>query len=491
MRGWLLAALTLTLSMAGCIGIEEVNPFQAETVDGDAPEIPGDGPNVVIAVIDTGINVYHQEFQAPDRWETPDQTGSDTLPQPPIPHDGIQNAAPIPLTLDNDDWDATVDEDWDTLMSLEKETLYTFPGTKILGAISFMDQSDDWPLILDRPGSYTHGTMTASRAVGETVSIPSDNPNIWLVQVQGFNTDALEWVAEQDWIDLASISAGLSPLATLPAAPNALDNGAIETYQALAHEKPFFASSGNGVANAGAAGYPVWLRGSSGAPDVISVGATDNDHIAQWHNQDPYIAADGCSNPAAPADTTTEVTNSGGGTSSATPFSAGGGATILLEARQLLNDDDIGPRFDDARTMPQDAWDSQNPQDANVILAQGDAPTDEGPLADGVFTLREFKDTLYHTALETPVETESDGDHCPNSALPPEPIPEDARFPWIGYGEVNHESIGNAIDVLHGDAPLPDRPIDDWHYERAHAAKESFANQNPTLPTPPPTPQTP
>ncbi len=497
MRGWLLAALILTLTLSGCIGIQEINPFQAEPqpIDDETPEIPTDGPNVVIAVIDTGINVYHQEFHAPDRWDT-HQAEPQTLTETPILQDTLQDIEPIPLTLDNDDWDATIEEDWDatieedwdTLMSLKKETLYTFPGTKVLGAISFIDQPDDWPLILDRPGHYTHGTMTASRAVGETVSIPADNPNIWLVKVQGFTTKALDWTAEQDWIDIVSISAGLSPLTTLPGAPNALDQGAIEAYQNLANEKPFFASSGNGVGNTATAGYPVWLRGASGAPDAISVGATDNDHMTQWHNQDPYIAADGCRNPAAPADTTHEIANNGGGTSSATPFSAGGAALMLLEARTLLDDDTVGPTLDMTRTMPEDAWDSQNPRDAQVILAQGEAPPSEGPLKDGVFTMRDFKNTLYRTALQTPIETESDGDHCPNSALPPEAIPKDSRFPFIGYGEVNAQSIQAAIDVLHGDSPLPDRPMDDWHYERAHASKQTFVNNNPTLPSAPPVP---
>lgn len=494
MRGWLLGVLIVAVGVAGCIGADDLNPFGNEPVEveeEEAPEVPTEEPAVVIAVIDTGINFYHEEYQAPDRWTAEDPGENATAQEDDADlarvHEELGlGADAVPLTLDEGDWDQAVEEDWEGLMEMERETLYTFPGTKILGAISFNDQPDDWPLILDRPGSYTHGTMTTSRAVGNTVSIGGDDPGIWLVKVQGFDTAALEWVAQQDWIDIASISAGLSPLAIFPAAPNALDEGAIETYQELAREKPFFASSGNGVANVGAAGYPSWLRGASGAPDVVSVGATDNDHMTQWHNQDPYIAADGCSNPAAPADTTDEVTNSGGGTSSATPFSAGGGAAMLLEARRMLNDTEIGPRFDEDRTRPDDAWDSQNSRDAQVILAEGDPPVDEGPLADGVFTMREFKDVLYHTALETPVETDSDGEHCANGALPPDAVPENARFPFIGYGEVNALSIEHALDVLSGDEPLPDRPLDDWHYERAHSHKQTFVTEDPAAPGTPP-----
>ncbi len=479
-----MALIGAAVALAGCIGIDDLDPLSAEPIE-DEPPLPEDGSHVVVAVIDTGTNPYHEEFHDPDRWTDP-STPTSEAPSPSTPaldklHEPLQD---VTLSLENDDWETAVEDDWETLTRLEEETLYTFPGTKILGAISFMEPPDDWPLILDRPGEYTHGTMTSSRAVADTISIGGDDPGIWLVMVQGFTTDAVEWTAQQDWIDIVSISAGLSPYTTFPAAPNAMDQGAIDAYQDLASQKPFFASSGNGIANAGAAGYPVWLRGSSGAPDAISVGATDNDHLTQWHNQDPYIAADGCSNPAVQPDSTTEIDNTGGGTSSATPYSAGGGAAMLLEARRLLDDNHVGPRTDANLTPPDGAWDSQNPTDATVILAHGDAPTDEGPLADGTFTLREFKDVLYHTALPTPTETPSDGDRCVNSALPPDAVPQDQRFPFLGYGEINQPSIQHALEVLRGDQPLPDRPTADWHYERAHSHKATLVDQDPTLPSP-------
>ncbi|HVM46309.1 MAG TPA: S8/S53 family peptidase [Candidatus Thermoplasmatota archaeon] len=466
----MLALLALgSLLLAGCVSpAAQLQPLAG-------PPLVAERPSVVIAVIDTGINFYHAEYRLANEASPLAAASPEALARL-----GVPELSAVPLSLDAKDWKAAVKQDKETLMKMEPKTLYTFPGTRILGAISFYERDGDWPIILDRPGYYTHGTMTSSRAVGNTVSIGGAEPDIYLVMVQGFTPEAVRWVADQDWIDIASISAGLS---FFPVAPGVATVGeaaglsdAIGAYNYLAHRKPFFASTGNGVGNAGLLGFPSWLRGASGAPNVISVGANNNGQMSHWHNQDPYISADGCANPAARADKTEEVSNNGGGTSSATPFSAGGGAKLLLEARRILQDLHVGPRVDD--TLAEEGWTSQRAADATVVLARGEPGlVPDGPLADGVFTLSEFKRTLYMTALAVPTDDESDGNACMpfaggfpgGEALPPE-----ARFPIHGYGEVNAESIKAAIAVIQGEAPMPERPADDAQYEQAHHRKMVF-----------------
>lgn len=489
----ILALLALTsLALAGCVSPGGL----IEPASLESPLTP-ERPSVVIAVIDTGINFYHQEYRLPGapvataEGATP-VAGDPALAPVGLRVPGMPEVVDIPLSLGLD-WEKAVEADRERLVeTLEPETLYTFPGTRILGAISFRESGGemcsggallgleegkcvDWPLILDFPGG--HGTMTSSRAIGNTVSIGGAEADIYLVMVQGFTPEALRWVADQDWIDIASISAGLSFLPIAPGVANAGEaaglSDAVGAYNYLSHKKPFFASTGNGVGNAGVLGFPSWLRGASGVPDVLSVGANNNDEMSQWHNQDPYISADGCNNPSADSDDTESVSNYGGGTSSATPFSAGGGAKLLLEARRVLNDTTLGPRMDD--TLAEEGWTSHRAEDATVVLAKG-APgiVAEGPLADGVLTLSEFKQAIYLTALPAPTDDASDGDKCLASAggFPGgENLPPAARFPIHGYGEVNHASIEAAIAVIRGDAPMPERADDDEQYAMAHHRK--------------------
>ncbi|MGB0652022.1 MAG: S8 family serine peptidase [Thermoplasmatota archaeon] len=472
MRILLLASLLVAAGLAGCLGGDDGSPTTDDTDRGlhphRDPTHPDFQPNVVVAVLDSGVNPYHSEFA--EHYEHGD-------PASYIPN------YPGAEVLDLSDWEAPGDgfnhDNKDTAIwgATEPDTLYRVNNSKIVGLISITGSGD--PSIGTGAGLLPgggHGTMTASRAVGNTVSVGGEK--IRVVVVVGITLESVQWVAEQEWIDMVSISSGASLGIFAPGAANALSPNMMQAYQALAEAKPFFASSGNGVGNTGTAGFPTWLRGPSGIPDAISVGANENGDMAIWHNWQPYVVADGCANPAAEDESADEVTDTGGGTSSAAPYSAGTGAEILWQARYLLGDTHVGPRYADAPVASWNAWDSLAPGDASVILAAGDPALrgiTDGPLADGVFTLQEFKDVLYHTALPDGTDDDSDGANpCTVTArgiTDDGGVPMDVRAQFQGYGELNNASAEAATAVLTGETPLPTATEADAWYERFHALR--------------------
>lgn len=424
-----------------------------------AVQAPPD-PEVTVAVVDTGINLYHEAFAAAE----------------PADHD-LANATPIELSLGKDDYRSAVQADWDELSSLQSGKLYTFPGTKVLGAVSFLEPAGclapadqtcqrnlSWPRVLDDPANGTpHGTWTASRVVQTGSALATgEDVRIVMVQVQLNGTSiarGFQWVDQQPWIDAVSVSLY---------ARNALaDRDFLETLHSISHEKPVFVSAGNGVGGVGVAPKPDWAW--DGLPDVVAVGGVDNDRLTQWSDMDPYVAADACGAPLAVADGTTGTRDYLGGTSFAAPYAAGAGARLLLEAREVLGDHRIGTRTNDSLSAPQEAWSSGYAPDAQRVLASGSSDrVSSGPLADGTFTLRELKDVLYHTAHTMPTVHAHDGNLCRTSAVPADAVPERGRFPYVGYGEVSATSLEAALEILDGRTDLPQRSRADQQYERAH-----------------------
>lgn len=464
----LVFAFFLTLAFAGCVSDPESAekgaraPISRAASGARDPASPEFKAHVVVAVIDTGVNPYHAEFAEQYDFDDP-ATYIPGYPTDVVPLQLSPFKTPVGGAggANRDQADATV---WGATAA---RGLYRVEGTKIVGLISFGGAL---------PGAG-HGTMTSSRATGNTISV--GGPTVRLVHVVGFTAEGIRWAAEQPWIDLLSISSGVTAGGVAPVAGNALSPNEMKAFQEAAHKKPFFASSGNGLGNVGLLGFPAWTRGPSGVPDVVSVGANDNGKMSVWHNQHSYIVGDGCSNPSATDNTADRIANTGGGTSSATPFSAGSGAALLLEARRLLGDAHVGVRYSEQPIASFNAWKSGYDGDAKVILAQGDPALHdikEGPLADGFFTMQEFKDVLYHTAIAGGSEEKSDGAACtgPGGAfVPTQGVPRDVLAQFEGYGEVNGKSIEGAIDVLKGAKKDPARPGDDTWYGHFHTLRSA------------------
>ena len=454
MRQLLLAALLSLVAFAGCLSDD---PDEA---DEDAATADDFVPRVVVGILDTGMNVYHDEFRQVRLGEDGNRTPSEYLSGYPA------DARRLDLTLDFDNattgqrdvsWANHLERDSDAWNETEPGVLYWVPGTKVVGLIGFGR---------DVPGAG-HGSMTSSRATGNTISIPGSE--VLLVHVAAplalstsvgddDQAQATRWMADQAFIDIQSHSWGM-PFTCAGVATTKV-YGWAEAFKYAREKQLVLVAAGNGAGNTGVTpGYPSQCQDNSGIAGVVAVGATDNAGSTTWGNFFPAIAGDACSNPAISEETLNETSNNGGGTSSATPFSAGGAAKIVLEARRTLRDPRVGIR------------------DGIVaeLHAGGTTPA-TGPLSDGVFTLDELKSVLFHTAISPPTMDDSDGDECMAGTrvpLGPETASE-LTFPFIGYGEVNRESITLAVDVINGLADEPVRAQEDELYQQDQELRRAF-----------------
>jgi subtilisin family serine protease len=434
-----LAVLLLTAVFAGCL---------ANSDDPDIGPTPPDAvdefrPRVVVAIIDTGIQPYHMEFR--QLVEDPTAHPSTYIPGYPAETDALE------ITLDGEDLEASRDADADLWGGAKRDTMYWIPGTKIVGIIG-MDG--------DLPGGG-HGTMTASRATGNTISIPGEEVLLVVVnpQLQLFAESpgrAVRWAADQPWIDIQSNSWGTPFMCVGPLTDSATKW--MEAFKYARDKQVVLAATHNGHANFGLLGYPSQCQDTAGPAGVIAVGGTDNGGLIRWANWFPQIAADACANPAVKEDTLDEIENTGGGTSSATPFSAGAAAKILLEARRTLRDPTTGMK------------------EGGVLATahEGAALPATGPLADGVFTVDELQALLFKTAISPPQGAESDGDACGSRVEIPPGATGESLYPFIGYGEVNAHSVAHALAVLMGEAELPARPNEDTLYAQDQDARRAL-----------------
>lgn len=191
-RALALLASFLLVPLAGCLG-DSVTP--AALGDDDGGVTPAAYAQVVVAVIDTGANPYHEHFARPDGVPAPVlDTFVNTL-------DG---ASPARVNLtQSGDHEARVKADEDVWAAMEPGVLYHFEGTRVLG-ISFDEPSDEMHVVLDDAG---HGS-------GTTGAVLDANPDAIVVLVEGISADAEAWAAMQPWIDIVSMSYG--PTGSVP-----------------------------------------------------------------------------------------------------------------------------------------------------------------------------------------------------------------------------------------------------------------------------------
>ena len=451
-RALAVAALLALTALAGCVGRADETP--GATLDAADPG-PAARPRVVVADVDTGINPYHVEFrdEGPDAFQHP----STYLPGFPA------DAPALNLTLDAKDYETAVLADCAVWKGVEPGRLYWIPGTRIVGAITFEEadevpcKKDDLPhLLLDPQG---HGTMTASRVAGATYSLC---PECKIVFIQGFDSANVKWAADQPFIDLQTNSWGALPSDHIQAKVGLGRFDRAEVLAAAAAH-PVFVAGGNGLLGFfGVTGHPAYLDDIAGPDGVIMVGGHDGGRFTPWTMTMPHVVADANWHPAAHHDSLDGGDDkTGGGTSGATPFAAGTFARILLEARTLAGDLGVGAR------------------EGNLVVAGENATLPaEGPLQDGVLTMEEAKVLFFHTANPRPVrDGDRDGATCGPSADPfetfgctlytttpvewgmiPEGVP---AYYFVGYGQVGELTLNGTLAALRGEAPIPERPMED------------------------------
>ena len=423
-----------------------------------------DGPTGVVAVIDTGINPYHDAFrdERPIAYVHPSKY-IEGFPR---------SAQALRLTLDEADYWKAFTDDCDEWEKVKTGKLYWIPGTKIVGAITF-DESDQ-PIncqVRQQPPARilddgAHGTMTASRAVADEYGACSE---CRVVAIQGFTTKSVDWAAKNaSWIDAQSNSWGPFLPVWTPQDPLDLWNtpGFVRSVEAAAKKHLSFWASGNGtLTRFGAVGHPTLIDPRM-TPSIVMVGGHDSGYINLWPDFPPHVVSDSCNSMAAYHDDVAKADDTvGSGTSSATPFAAGGAVKILLEARRILGDDSTGVHDGVVATGPKGLVSS-------------------GPLRDGRFTMNEWKDVVFKTASERPRATDPDGSTCTlvqglviygTTPVPWESVPEQyPEYLHIGYGAVDRPSIGLAFEVLRGTEELPDRSDTDAYFETERPVREQL-----------------
>ena len=435
-------------------------------------------PEPVVALIDTGINPYSKAFR--DNSKLARTHPSRYISGYP------RKAKALRLSL-NLPYDKAIKADAKKWAKVRPQELYWIPGTKIVGAISLGAGGASCPVVDVPPANavgsgcdehvilddHGHGTMTASRAAGSPKSLA---PKARIVMIEGLGAQSTRWAAEAGWIDIQSNS-------WISLVPPPLPSGVSDAFSYASRKMLTLAASGNGTAYVtGFAPTPTYLL-STAPSGVVLVGGHDNGRTTMWAGAPPHIVAD------AYAGETAMGKDSGGMrphpiaccTSAASPYAAGGAAAIVFEARKLLRNEPSG----------------------QLVACGSPRAVKKGPLADGMFTLKEFKNVLLRTAQARPVEGRDDGlvhwageprapDYpqygpganpfcigCTTMPIPWTAIPEQASaYQLIGYGGINEHSVALAKKVLHGKAPLPQRPDEDAQYELDQEIRDAVFSLN-------------
>ena len=238
---------------AGCLG-----PDVGEGSSWALPPAPAHERPVVVAIIDTGLNPYHEAFQRdPHGLAAGD------------PFVAMTGARMVELSSEGT-YAERVAADEAFWSQAETGQLYAFPGTRLL-ALSVSHDPVEFP-ILD---TWNHGTAVASLVMREApeavvVVIQTDVSTcqrpLEHCQVLMNAAPAMAWAAEQPWIDVISLSLG--ELANNPHHP--ASNPYMKPFldaSRLAYErgKVVVAGAGNAVVPPLGAFY-------AGPPWVISVG---------------------------------------------------------------------------------------------------------------------------------------------------------------------------------------------------------------------------
>jgi PKD repeat protein len=282
------------------------------------PLPPAGKPRVVVGVIDSAINMYHDFFYA----GSPDSVTPAVLAEL-----GVKPENHITLTRTGDiAADIAADQAiWD---SIKRGELYWFVGTNVIAASFAGDDAAGNPHPLLKPT-----TAKSPHGVGTSSAVLKANPEavILFAETEGAlaNNDSHDLVFLHPAVDFISTSYGLGAAGAFPPELWSFRN----SYKAVVDMgKLHFSSGGNapGFTPGRAGAGPWWSIGVSGFEEDSSNGRTTvsgnfPDFVSDF-TQDLARCMD-CESGLAPYS----------GTSFSTPRAAGVASRVLLEARRKLN----------------------------------------------------------------------------------------------------------------------------------------------------------
>ncbi len=445
------AAVALTaLLLAGCQNPGNAPGTKSAARDGDADAGAAPAPYVVVATLDTGTNPFHPAFR-----RAQDQHPAVLLPGYPAA------AQPLALAFEADIL-ASITASRAALDSLDGSDWPRWvPGTNLIGL--WADPADATP-IFDRdaviqgsqPNTY-HGARASSQIAGTGYGMAED---AWLVimdrTAQGslkspptVNAEGLRWAADQRWIDIIHVNMhNIVPLSGFQGVRVPLFEGYPEAAAyAVEQGKLVVTAAGNWFVE------PTEFSPHTGPNGILIAGANDNCGYTDYSNPNPHVVMDGYGTVAAADDSYGEAEFSG--TSSASPRTTGYAASLLLALRRAV-DDRHGFR------------------DGHLIVIDDPARIPEsGPLADGRLHASELHEAIRKTADPNPHDSRFDGDG--ELLCIPQPVDLAVAFyPKMGYGEVSEHTFGAALAVLLGEAPMPDRAVEDAFYGFSETLRDTI-----------------
>jgi hypothetical protein len=447
--------------------LARVHPWSAVEADytlrvvadvGAAPTVSGPNaakPFVVIAVVDTGINPYHDEFSE-DSY--PDSTVDLSAHPSTYIEEYPPGAAALNLDLASTDYGTAVSSDSSDWSGIVQGKLYWIPGTKIIGAF-YSDNGLDGATakILD---SHGHGTRSAGVAVGNTLGSCG---NCLLVVVHG--TGGLGWAFSQPWIDFVSNSWGTLGNVGVPTAGIAPDPFGVSVGSRSAAERgqTVLFAAGNGFENGFLTPEPDYESSEAGPAWVMTVGAiwrqgsgAGTESIIMGSGKPVDVSSYGLGSIPAPNRATISGTGNHSGTSAATPIVAGVMGDSLLAARTTLGDD-VGGNH------------------GGVIAAGANAA---GMLNDGELTRSELEDAIEYTAEHTNTNSIGISPLGPPTGQVPDSV---GWTQWAaeGWGIVLPRTGTNAKAVIDGSASLPARSEDEFFAAGDTAVRELLWGPSP------------
>ncbi|MDQ3740950.1 MAG: S8/S53 family peptidase, partial [Actinomycetota bacterium] len=409
---------------------------------GPAPGLPlgkGEGgakDATVIAVIDSGVNPYHWDFLASRMPQHRNADTGDDLPLdrpasewlPGFPRSGqFASTTRMDLSIEEIAADTEMDlqreedaELWEKVKPSSDGTrhLHWFPGTKIIGALTYnangtlLGANDD------------HGVGVTSSAAGNQ---HGTCPECLLFFINhGTNAQsekAIEWAMSQPWIDVVTNSYGFHVVGHSNFRPNVYSGSNTEAQRrATERGQTVFFSAGNGVENGFVTPNLTTYSSQKGPDWMVTVGAVtpgEDGHYeaigdeAYEERYGPFLGAGkpvdlagvGSDYPTAYwAETVSGTGSLGfGGTSNATPHVAGLYSRTLYLARTALKGE--------SRTQERD------------IIARGrkvkcGSARPQCELGDGALTATELRARLLYGTLPSLAGLGVGGQGTDNPTLP-------------------------------------------------------------------------